>query len=131
MCIRDSYLRKSFTVEKSGAFRLYITAHGLYEACLLYTSSIMSILMTIAQGLGQSILLGGINLFGYIAPEAADQVIVQPEAVQTFFNWCFVGGGLISLLGGTLAMTFFDEMCIRDRLETVFCQSAGVNARIL
>ena len=27
-----SYLRKSFTVEKSGAFRLYITAHGLYEA---------------------------------------------------------------------------------------------------
>ena len=46
----------------------------------------MSILMTIAQGLGQSILLGGINLFGYIAPEAADQVIVQPEAVQTFFT---------------------------------------------
>ncbi len=73
-----------------------------------FSASMMSILMTIAQGLGQSILLGGINLFGYIAPEAADQVIVQPEAVQTFFNWCFVGGGLISLLGGALAMIFFD-----------------------
>lgn len=73
-----------------------------------FSASVMSILLTIAQGLGQSILLGGINLFGYIAPEAADQVIVQPEAVRTFFNWCFVGGGMISLLGGAAAMIFFD-----------------------
>lgn len=73
-----------------------------------FSASMLSILITIAQGLGQSILLGGINFFGYIAPGAADQVIAQPEAVQGFFNWCFIGGTMVSLLGSAVAMIFFD-----------------------
>ena len=73
-----------------------------------FSASMFSILTTLSQGLGQSILLGGMNLFGYIAPEASDQVIAQPEAVQHFFNWCFVGGSIISFAAAIIGMIFFD-----------------------
>ena len=73
-----------------------------------FSASVFSIMMTISQGLGQTILLGGINLFGYIAPESADQVIAQPAAMQNFFNWCFIGVGIISFLTGAVGMCFFD-----------------------
>lgn len=47
------------------------------------------------MGLGQTILLAGINLFGYIAPQSTAQIIAQiiaqPEAVTGFFRWCFAG----------------------------------------
>ena len=43
------------------------------------------------MGLGQTILLAGINLFGYIVPQSTAQIITQPEAVISFFRWCFAG----------------------------------------
>jgi GPH family glycoside/pentoside/hexuronide:cation symporter len=43
------------------------------------------------MGLGQTILLAGINLFGYIVPQSTAQIIAQPEAVTSFFRWCFAG----------------------------------------
>ena len=42
-------------------------------------------------GLGQTVLFAGINLFGYIVPQSTAQVIAQPEAVTSFFTWCFAG----------------------------------------
>ena len=56
----------------------------------------------------QSVILGGINHFGYIAPESTAQVINQPDEMRTFFAWCFVGVPMIGYLVGALIMNFFD-----------------------
>lgn len=56
-----------------------------------FSASCYSITQTVMMGLGQSILLAGINLFGYIVPGSTAQVIAQPEAVTSFFRWCFAG----------------------------------------
>lgn len=73
-----------------------------------FTASINTIIATIAAGIGQSILLGGINAFGYIAPASSAEVITQPHAVQTFFTWAFVGICMIAYLVMALIMTFYD-----------------------
>lgn len=73
-----------------------------------FTASINTIIATIAAGIGQSILLGGINAFGYIAPASSADVITQPHAVQTFFTWAFVGICMIAYLVMALIMTFYD-----------------------
>ncbi len=69
---------------------------------------INTMIATIAAGIGQSILLGGINAFGYIAPASSADVITQPHAVQTFFTWAFVGICMIAYLLMALIMTFYD-----------------------
>ena len=56
-----------------------------------FSASFYSITHTIMMGLGQTILLAGINLFGYIVPESTTQIIAQPETVTVFFQWCFAG----------------------------------------
>ena len=72
------------------------------------TASIFSIIVTVSAGIGQSILIGGISAFGYIAPESTTQVIMQPDAVRTFFSWCFVGIPMIGYLALSLIMMRYD-----------------------
>lgn len=73
-----------------------------------FSASANSILITVAAGIGQSIILGGINAFGYQAPTSTAEVISQPEPMKTFFAWCFVGIPMIGYLIGALIMTFYD-----------------------
>ena len=67
-----------------------------------FSASFCSIVHTVMMGLGQTILLAGINLFGYIVPQSTAQIIAQPEAVTMFFRWCFAG--LPTLLYSICAM---------------------------
>lgn len=53
------------------------------------TVSLRSISQTVLLGLSQSIVLAGIQFFGYITPESATQIIEQPESIQLFFRICF------------------------------------------
>lgn len=73
-----------------------------------FSASVNSIIITVAAGIGQSIILAGINGFGYISPTSTAEVIQQPDAVRTFFGWCFVGIPMIGYLLGALIMTFYD-----------------------
>ena len=88
-----------------------------------FTASVNSILITVAAGVGQSILLAGISGFGYIAPASSTQQIAQPEAVRTFFNWCFVGVPMIGYLIGSLLMIRFD---VENKIPQI---SADLTAR--
>ena len=73
-----------------------------------FYASVYSIIITVSAGIGQSILLGGISHFGYIAPNSTAEIINQPEAVKTFFNWCFAGVPMVGFLIGSLLMIPFD-----------------------
>ena len=73
-----------------------------------FSASMQSIIITVAGGIGQSIILGGISVFGYIAPASNTQVITQPAAMQNFFTWCFVGIPMIGYAIGSLLMLRFD-----------------------
>ena len=88
-----------------------------------FSASVNSIIVTVMAGVGQSLLLGGINHFGYIAPNSAAEVVVQPDAMKSFFGWCFVGIPMVCYLIGALLMTFYD-------VETKMPQiSADITAR--
>lgn len=88
-----------------------------------FSASVNSILITVSAGIGQSLILGGINHYGYIAPSVNTEIINQPDAMKTFFSWCFVGVPMIGYLLGSLIMTFFD-------IETKMPQiSADITAR--
>ena len=50
-----------------------------------FSASVNTIIITVSAGIGQSIILGGISAFGYIAPTSNVEVITQPGAVQTIF----------------------------------------------
>lgn len=73
-----------------------------------FSASVYSIIITVSAGIGQSILLAGISHFGYIAPNSTAEIINQPEAVKTFFNWCFAGVPMVGFLIGSLLMIPFD-----------------------
>lgn len=88
-----------------------------------FSASVYSIIVTVAGGIGQTILLGGISRFGYIAPNATTEIINQPEAIKTFFNWCFVGIPMIGYLIGSLLMLKFD---VEDKIPQI---SADLTAR--
>ena len=64
--------------------------------------------MTVSAGIGQSIILGGIARFGYIAPESTTQIIQQPDAMRTFFTWTFIGVPMVGYVIGSLLMLRFD-----------------------
>ena len=88
-----------------------------------FSASVNSIIVTVMAGVGQSLLLGGINHFGYIAPNSAAEVVVQPDGMKSFFGWCFVGIPMICYVIGALIMTFYD-------VETKMPQiSADITAR--
>ena len=88
-----------------------------------FSAAIYSIIMTVFQGIGQSILLGGINLFGYINPENVEQHIAQPLAMKYFFIFTFVGMSLIAFVAIAIILRKYD-------LEKMIPQiSAEINAR--
>ncbi len=88
-----------------------------------FSASVNSILITVSAGIGQSLILGGINHYGYIAPSVNTEVINQPDAMKTFFAWCFVGVPMVGYLLGSLIMTFFD---IENKMPQI---SADITAR--
>lgn len=88
-----------------------------------FSASVNSILITVTAGIGQSIILGGINSFGYIAPSSTAEVIQQPDAIRTFFAWCFVGIPMIGYLIGALLMSFYD---VESQMPQI---SADITAR--
>ena len=74
-----------------------------------FSASIYSIILTVTAGVSQSIVLGGINMFGYIQPgEDVTMVINQPSSVKAFFIICFVGVPMVGYLIGSLLMIPFD-----------------------
>lgn len=88
-----------------------------------FSASMTSILITVMAGLGQTIILGGINKFGYIAPANTAEIITQPEPMQKFFAWCFVGIPMIGYLVGAFIMTFYD---VEEMMPKI---SADITAR--
>jgi len=88
-----------------------------------FSASMQSIIYTIAGGIGQSIILGGISLLGYIKPESNTQIIQQPAAMQNFFAWCFVGVPMIGYVIGSLLMLRFD---VEKKMPQI---SADITAR--
>ena len=88
-----------------------------------FSASVNSIIITVSAGIGQSIILGGINHFGYIAPSVNTEIINQPDAMKSFFAWCFVGIPMIGYLLGALIMTFYD---IEAKMPQI---SADITAR--
>lgn len=121
-------------IKSIGALPTYVIAAQLAEALDHiewknsfradgFSASVNSILITVMAGVAQSIILGGINHYGYIAPASNTEVIAQPDAMRTFFAWCFVGIPMIGYLIGALIMTFYD-------IETMIPQiSADITAR--
>lgn len=104
-------------IKSIGAVPTYVTASLLAEALDHvewkhgfradgFSASINSIIQTVVMGLAQTLLLAGINAFGYIAPESTGQILNQTEAVRTFFIWCFAG---LPMIGYTIcaAIMFF------------------------
>ena len=88
-----------------------------------FSASVMSIIITVSAGIGQSIILGGISAFGYIAPTSNVEIINQPDAMKAFFNWCFVGVPMIGYAIGSLLMLRFD---IENKIPKI---SADIIAR--
>lgn len=88
-----------------------------------FTAAIRSITLTVAAGVGQTIILGGIARHGYIAPDFATQVIEQPAAMKTFFTWCFMGAPMLGYLIGAFLMIFFD---VENKIPQI---SADITAR--
>ncbi len=81
-----------------------------------FSAAVRSIILTVAAGIGQSIILAGIAGFGYIAPESATQVITQPAAMRTFFSWMFVGVPMVGYVIGSLLMLRFD---VEDKVPQI------------
>lgn len=73
-----------------------------------FSASVNSIIITVMAGVGQSLILGGINHYGYIAPSSSAEVIAQPDAMKSFFGWCFVGIPMICYVAGAIIMLLFD-----------------------
>lgn len=88
-----------------------------------FSASVYSILITVMAGVGQTIILGGINTFGYIAPANTAQVIAQPDAMKTFFACCFAGAPMVGYLIGSVLMSFYD---IEAKMPQI---SADITAR--
>ena len=88
-----------------------------------FSASARSIILTVSAGIGQSIIIGGISAFGYIAPESTTQIINQPDAMKAFFSWCFVGIPMIGYLIGSLLMLRYD---VEEKIPQI---SADITAR--
>lgn len=88
-----------------------------------FTSAVRSIIFTVAAGIGQSIILGGIASRGYIVPETAAQIVQQPDAMKSFFVWCFAGAPMIGYVIGAILMAVFD---VEKKIPQI---SADITAR--
>ncbi|MBR1842004.1 MAG: MFS transporter [Oscillospiraceae bacterium] len=121
-------------IKSIGALPTYVMAAQLAEALDHiewkngfradgFSASVNSIIITVAAGIGQTILLAGISAFGYRAPVDNLEVINQTDAVKTFFNWCFVGVPMIGYAIGSLLMLRFD---VEEKMPQI---SADITAR--
>jgi GPH family glycoside/pentoside/hexuronide:cation symporter len=72
-----------------------------------FSASVNSIILTVVQGIGQTILLAGISAFGYITPDSTTQVITQPDAIRTFFSWSFAGLPMVGYIICAIIMFFY------------------------
>ena len=66
--------------------------------CDTFSITVTTIISMLGSGIAQSLLLMGINVFGYIAPDSASQIIVQNTAIKTFFNFAMNGVSFIGFL---------------------------------
>jgi GPH family glycoside/pentoside/hexuronide:cation symporter len=77
-----------------------------------FTTSVNTIIVTIAAGIAQSIILGGLNASGYISPASigatSDTIINQPTSTQTFITWMYVGVPMIAYIIIAIIFTFYD-----------------------
>lgn len=85
-----------------------------------FTASVNTIIVTIAAGIGQSIILGGLNVFGYISPASigatAETVINQPASAQNFMTWMYVGVPMIGYLIIALIFSLYD---LEDKIPQI------------
>lgn len=88
-----------------------------------FSAAVRSIIMTVAAGVGQTIILAGISWCGYIAPESASQVIQQPTAMKVFFVAVFAGAPMVGYIIGAILMIFFD---VENKIPQI---SADITAR--
>ena len=105
-------------IKSTGSLPAYVTSALLSEALDHvelqngfrtdgFSASVNSIAQSVVMGLSQTILLFGINAFGYITPESTAQVIIQPDSVRHFFGWCFAGIPMIGYAVCAVIMTFY------------------------
>lgn len=96
-----------------------------------FSASVNSILVTVTAGIGQSIILGGISFFDYVAPSSTAEVIVQSASSQSFFTWCMVGIPMIGYLIGAVLMRFYDleKMIPQMSAEIAARHKAAAEAR--
>lgn len=92
-----------------------------------FSASINSIGQTVMMGLSQTILLSGINHFGYITPESTAQIITQPNAIQNFFGWCFAGLPMIGYAACAVIMLFYNAETKMPQITTDLAQRKQSN----
>lgn len=63
-----------------------------------FSASANSIVLTVVQGISQTMLLVGINAYHYVAPDSSSQIIFQPWGMKHFFSLCFVGFPMIGYI---------------------------------
>ena len=73
-----------------------------------FSASVNSIILTVVQGISQTVLLAGISAFDYITPDSTAQIITQPDAIRSFFSWCFAGLPMIGYLACAVIMMFYN-----------------------
>ena len=116
-------------VKSSGSLPTYVMAALLAEALDHveqqngfradgFSASVNSIGQTVMMGLSQTILLAGINNFGYITPESTAQVIAQPDTIRFFFSWCFAGIPMIGFAICAVIMIFYNVESKAPQLST-------------
>lgn len=128
-------------VKSTGALPTYVMAALLAEALDHiewqqgfradgFSASVNSIIQTAVMGLAQTILLAGINAFGYIAPASTTQVIAQPETVRNFFSWCFAGIPMLGYLAGAIIMVFYNvEKKMPQISDDLAARKAGIRQK--
>ena len=62
--------------------------------CDGFTSSLYNSVLTLAGGIGVSVINAGMAVFGYVAPSATT-VVAQSQSVQNFFTFCQMGAPLM------------------------------------
>lgn len=124
-------------IKSSGAVPTYVMASLLAEALDHvewkhgfradgFSASVNSITQTVVMGLAQTLLLAGINAFGYIAPESTSQILIQSDSVRTFFSWCFAGLPMIGYGICAVIMLFYN---IESKMPDITLELAKRHAK--
>ena len=86
------------------------------------SASIYSIVTTVSTGIGQSILLAGINTLGYVAPASSTAHVTQNSAMQNFFIFCFAGANVI---GNLLVVWILRKYDIEEKMPMISAEIAS------